>query len=518
MDENQKNQPSSGTSGNNDGNNSDIKEQITKLIDKIISFDKKNLFNKILIGIMTILSINILYILFLSYRMDKAEKVDDLGSAFAQLGEITSTLKKLGGAISFQQFLLFIFIINLVFIFLKLKKNGNWKKIEFILPSISATVLLIGHIFCHKLIKILKIMSGNIDIYKILDLANVDEKAIKLYSTSLKFILILTLFFAVVSIAILAKYIKENKSDNSDLGNDIKINSDEIKDAAKKEFQNTANQVKTYKKPIIIVVIALCVVFAGFYIFNTIKYKMSPDAVIDTSNMKICIDTTGANKYGVANAYVKGFPKIEQIKKGVDKSEVSNAISDYKVKLSKKDNLKNGDKIVATVKFSNDTKLKIKFNNGKPKKTLTVKGLINIVSSYEKLPKKVKDRMEEKGMLLVKNHYMDDVYKDVEIKKVKAYEIKLSDNKIKELSEDRININDAFKVCFIYDVKYKEKEFLSDEEKEKDKFVCVNFTNFVERNSEVNFNSRVDGYFLEDSDNLEDVDVKLKIDDYSEIK
>ena len=48
--------------------------------------------------------------------------------------------------------------------------------------------------------------------------------------------------------------------------------------------------------------------------------------------------------------------------------------------------------------------------------------------------------------------------------------------------------------------------------------MCVNFTNFVERNSEVNFNSRVDGYFLEDADNLEDVDVKLKIDDYSEIK
>ena len=62
------------------------------------------------------------------------------------------------------------------------------------------------------------------------------------------------------------------------------------------------------------------------------------------------------------------------------------------------------------------------------------------------------------------------------------------------------------------------RQFLSDEEKEKDKFVCVNFTNFVERNSEVNFNSRVDGYFLEDADNLEDVDVKLKIDDYSEIK
>lgn len=75
MDENQKNQPSSGTSGNNDGNNSDIKEQITKLIDKIISFDKKNLFNKILIGIMTILSINILYILFYHIGWIKQKKL-----------------------------------------------------------------------------------------------------------------------------------------------------------------------------------------------------------------------------------------------------------------------------------------------------------------------------------------------------------------------------------------------------------------------------------------------------------
>lgn len=513
-------------------------------IDTIISYDKNELFNKILLGIMSILSLNIIYILIVSYSAYKLEKNDGI-NLFSSTSKAFSVLKKLAGGFTFQQFILFLFIINLVLIFIKLNKVKKFKKIEFILPSISCIVLLISNLGFRKFIKAIKILSKGIDglgeLYNYLPyFSNTDlEKE----GNGLGIILIISLLLLVISIVVLFTYLKNNKSativedvDIDELKNQAKETYNKAKevskesfekakeaskdslDIAKKEFSDVKEQAKPYKKPIIIAISLLLVFFIGGFIVTKVKDSMTPDAVIDTSDIKIKLKVNGVNKYGVARAYSNGFPEIKDIKNKEKEDEIYDVIYDYKVELNKKKGIKNGDKVTAIIKFKNPKNLKLKYDRDVIKKSISVKGLVDMVNSYNNLPKRTKERMDEKGMLLIKNEYIGNNIKDVEFSKVKAYEKKQKDKDIEDVSNYLFNKAGKFSVCYIYKVNYKEKEFFSDEFTDKEKFECVQFYDFINKNKVVSFENEIDNSEIDYADNLEDIDVKLRVKDYSLIK
>lgn len=284
--------------------------------------------------------------------------------------------------------------------------------------------------------------------------------------------LVLSLISFIMSLISFNKIIK-NKDNISQLELET-INAKKVFENSSDTAKSITEKIKKNKKSSIATALVILSI-SGFFI---IKNMITPDAVIDLSNVKIVFSTPkGTSGEGTIDARVDYTTiKIKEEKDPKDinkKKDINRFINTAQVILDKDSNLKNGDKVTATLKFAESEKvakdLKIKLA-GKAEAKTEIFSLIEFITDFNEIKKDgYLESMEIKGLNSLK-----EINSVKDIEKIKTFTSKNKDGKITGL-------------YFVYKFKY--KGVFADDFKEQYTFSSVD--DIYRSNGTLHFNSRL---------------------------
>lgn len=275
-----------------------------------------------------------------------------------------------------------------------------------------------------------------------------------------------------------------------------------------------------YKKILILSFIVFISIIGLIFGYKKIKYINTPDALVNTSNMKIEIKVKGFDGYGKASYNVVGYPNFHNVKDRKKYSEINTAVMDFEVKLDKTENLKNGDEITALLKFNKSKNLKLKFDKDEIKVSIIVNDLLKLIKSYEDIANSI-DRIEKKINENIISNLDGD--KNIKIEKLKIFQKDINDEEIKYYiaSENMNELKRLYSLAILYKVTYDEKKFTffrEDKYETKEMLFVENVDNFQNKEEVLLFevNRMFKDKFSES--NMEDYINKLILKNYKEIK
>lgn len=313
---------------------------------------------------------------------------------------------------------------------------------------------------------------------------------------------------------------KENQNINStfsSLGNDT-LNKGKN---ASKNLINKAKGIKTEseqklqaipkerKKTIKIVAIAIISILLVIFAASKIYKSLVPDVEYDTSDVVVNFSTDGLNGYAKASASVDR-DSIKVVKNNTEFSDYEMKYSlNYDIKLDKDSNIKDKDKITATVNFTDldldslyneggAKNIEIKVNDETIKREEEVSVSHDIISSIDDLDEESLTSLEKDSNQVIDELFKlkenDDLagylkkknYDDLTYKKVETYE--------KEEGDPEYEYQHTFNLSFIYELNF-----------DKDKKGYLINTVYDIRKEDGNINSKgIDTQRNPSSDNLVD--------------
>lgn len=244
-------------------------------------------------------------------------------------------------------------------------------------------------------------------------------------------------------------------------------------------------------KPIIIGVIAAILLVLAIIFVPKIIYALKPDAVVSTKGMDIIIDVKGFNGHAVASGSLQGMPEITETKLKDRDYEILDSISYGDIEFDKKEDLKNGDKIIAKVKLASD-KFKVKFDNDTIEKEMTIEGLAELVNSFGELPSDFLDRLDKRAN---KSIY-DSLYKPdgLKIERLTLMEKPMDEAEIYEVSSS-YDAKSKYRLLAIYQASFNESDWWSGTKTRKTHYYIMDSYNFQKANGKVISEFYFDGYY-----------------------
>lgn len=256
-----------------------------------------------------------------------------------------------------------------------------------------------------------------------------------------------------------------------------------------------------------------------FFVGKFVYFGLKPDAEFNTSGVDIKFDVNGYSGYANATATTIGEPILSQYKNKFLKEDIEDAY-DTKISLDKKKNLKNGDVITATVKFTGKTPYKIAFSNDTIEKKYKVKGLNKFINSYNEISENNIEKFEEDIQKDISDQYISTG--GFFSNKTKNLEISLSGIYEKKVEKEALENGQGgfFSLIYLYKVNYDEvKSDFNDDGDEvekttpKETYVVYEVSNIVEQNGAIDYNIQKLYYDIEEKDAIN----KIKFDGYKQV-
>ena len=279
-----------------------------------------------------------------------------------------------------------IFIVTLILFGIYLLKlnttNKNEVKTSLSLATVGAG-LATGAYCLFQMKEFMSFLKSSVSNNMRIDSYSLDYAYLLSSDTSLKTTFIIIIVSAVISLFgayILFLELKNNKVAKVD---ELK----EIVSNTTNSFTQQDGSKKPGKANILIPIIALAAVLL-FAVPKVIDH-FKPIAKLDLSLLTYEVKYEGINKHAQAHVnFYKDYSLIYTSKKGKesDNSKVQKFLSTIEVELSKDKDLANGDVIVSKFKYDEELakQYKIVIENNDPKE-IEVKGLIDIISSYDEI-------------------------------------------------------------------------------------------------------------------------------------
>lgn len=281
----------------------------------------------------------------------------------------------------------------------------------------------------------LESLSGIASNYSVEDIEKLSDESFLIKVTV---VLGLSIVFLIVAIFLNYKKSKTNKEVN------INIDKDKVKSNLKKVEGKTKEVLKNHKnkiiKAIIAIVVVLVIIFGGKFAYN----KLKPDySVVSAPEFSVSFD--GVDGLGTAYATMTKYPELKKEKKDV-KGNIN--ISADQIQISKKDGLKNGEKIIVKLNIENKNNLSIKGNTDFAKE-FEVKDLKKGIVKFSDIPEQSAKRIEAKVNEKAKNYSKDAI----SFKKVKVLE--------KDGYMDNQSFN-SYQQIYIFDLEAKDTSWFRD--------------------------------------------------------
>ncbi|MGI5948682.1 SH3 domain-containing protein [Peptoniphilus sp.] len=194
--------------------------------------------------------------------------------------------------------------------------------------------------------------------------------------------------------------------------------------------------------------IILGIIIAIFIIKFAID-KARPDAVVDTSGVSINIAVDGVDGYAKATADIVGEFSLKDVSDNIDRYELMTYLNSLPIELNKEENIKNKDKITATLKLDKGN-YKIKFDQDEIKEELTVKDLPKLINSIKDIPNEVLNTIDSKIKKSIQQ-YAGDSAKNLKIERLRIYEEVASEDDLKDLENQ---YSSMFNIMSIYQAEF----------------------------------------------------------------
>lgn len=423
------------------------------------------LYEKILIFVMSLISICGIISIVLGFR---GVSISD-GLIFGRINSVINVL-------TFCMIL--IIILTILKLFYEKIPLINFFKGQNILISLGTLSFIIGNIIINNIAKAIRVVGSITGNEGIEALSEIDSSVIKVAKSSaahINFRIILCGIFYIIgivlffmTIVLLAKYFTDDARIN-EISDSISskingavddIDKEEVGKKVKDTTINAKNKFENYKRQILTGIIGIVVIFGGLWIYKTVKYYRTPDAVVSTEDMDIRILYSGFDRKATAKAEVVGAPKVSEVKNPEKTDEITSKISEYEIKIDKDKDLRNGDEITVTVIFPKLKGYNIKMDNSQFFKKFTVSDLTELVIDATDITENHLERMEGKIKESISSSIFSE-YKDLKVEKLKSLEKPVPEE---DVESGNIYARDKFSMFNLYKVTYERKKLSSDKE------------------------------------------------------
>lgn len=281
--------------------------------------------------------------------------------------------------------------------------------------------------------------------------------------------------------------------------------------------EEVKQKVQKNKKPIII---AICVVAAIIILiggFKIVKEVLTPEAVVSVADMSVDVRFTGFDGEAKAEAMVSGYPMVTEVKHPERTGEIQKIVQDYEIKLSKEDNIKNGDEVVATVTFKEPKGIKLKYDKTQLENKATAKDLEEFVKKYKEI-KNHADRLETDAKKKIVGSYRFSDSKNLKIEKIAMYERPLTKDTIEsEKLRGGSMLSNYYELYIVYKVSGDRVPFFSDELEHFENYAYVSFGYFKKKGKALAYDVK-NVYTYDDAESIENIDNELILDGLEKIK
>ena len=312
---------------------------------------------------------------------------------------------------------------------------------------------------------------------------------------------------------------EENSNENLAFKKNSNDNSYEKKSSNSDSKEGSLNISKKDQKKFLLIGLGILAAIILFFVGKSIYFALQPDAEFDTSGVDIKINVDGYSGYAKASATTTGAPILSQYKNKFLKDDIEKAYT-QKITLDKDKNIKNGDEITATVKYTALPPYKVSFSDDKLEKKFKVKGLDKFINSYDDINEDNVEKFEGDIQKQISDQYLSDgsffstKTKNLEIELAGLYEKKVSKKDLEN------NKGGLFSLVYIYKVNYDEveKDYNDDGDeiektKPKETFVVYEVSNIIEQNGAINYSIQELYSDIEQADAVN----KIKFDGYKEV-
>lgn len=250
--------------------------------------------------------------------------------------------------------------------------------------------------------------------------------------------------------------------------------------------------------------IVLGIIIAIFIIKFAID-KARPDAVVDTSGVSINIAVDGMDGYAKAAVNIEGDFALKDVSDNIDRYELMTYLNSLPIELSKEENIKNNDKITATLKLDKGN-YKIKFDQDEIKEEITVKDLPKLINGIKDIPDEVLNTIDSKIKKSIQQ-YAGDSAKNLKIERLRIYEEVASEDDLKDLENQYSSV---FNIISVY-----QTEFDSSYGDHYSYLFTYLTSDFSENNGAYQYYINREGRY--DITEMDDIDNNLKYAGYKEI-
>lgn len=216
-------------------------------------------------------------------------------------------------------------------------------------------------------------------------------------------------------------------------------------------------KVKLSKKSKILIFSSLALIIlliASYFIYKKIAYNKKPDAVVSTADIGINITVEGYDGYAIANAEKFGDIKLLDVKDIMMADFIKDSIKISDISFNKNNKLKNGDTVIARIKFSSEN-FNIVFDNDIIEKEYTVSGLKEIVTDYTDVRKDLLSKINVK--INDDMAYEVSGRQNLDIKRYGIFQHKMNEEEIQNYIGG--SIDNSFSILIVEKVNYLEDYF-----------------------------------------------------------
>lgn len=387
-------------------------------IQKLQTYNTNKKFLKVVFALSIV---TVLLMLTLCFNLVKLNTVPtDLDEVFSTLASITSNISY---SLKLLYFMLFISIVSISLIIFNYYQTKEKLSEPYILLSlISNGILIIFFMFNFKalnsinnLLKNLK--SGNFfsSLFDAGSVKNLDSLP------NIKSIISIVIIIIILQLlAIVTSYFKLYKD------TDI---------LSKNKLCAIKEKVRKVDKKVIISTALLIICIFSFLIYKAFIYKKNVDIM---SNITLKFD-------GLSG---RGSAKLEGSPESTNDAQINKLLKTVDFKVSKSNNLKNGDTVSVTADYDLDLAKKYKLKISTVKKDFKVEGLNVLASDIKDLSKDVIDKIKNDTFKNINSSYSDR--KNLTVKYLDTY-YKNSDNKSSH----------SLSLIFLYTVEYDYTDFFN---------------------------------------------------------
>lgn len=247
-------------------------------------------------------------------------------------------------------------------------------------------------------------------------------------------------------------YYIEDENEDTDDGDIIYYEESSEEDLEKKEKLSKKSKILIFSSLAIIILL-----IASYFIYKKIAYNKKPDAVVSTADIGINITVEGYDGYASAIAEKFGDVKLLNVKDIMMTDFIEDSIQISDISFNKNNKLKNGDKVIARIKFSSEN-FNIFFDNDIIEKEYTVNNLEKLINDYTDLSK---DMISKNNVRITDD--MDIFLSSVVnpyIERFGLFQYKLNDDQIQNYMDGAIN--NKYSLLIVDKITYKYNYFDQD--------------------------------------------------------